>query len=184
MFGSGDSDDELINSSQSAKEEYDIPGAPVDHPAENKKKLSLATEYPIQGSKLPTDQEVCRWIEEAEEVKATHVKKYWGETLTCPSRHQVAKQRIHLLRRAHRAGESSSPLKRDIFRIVNSEDSTSLSGEPSDEQIKAIKHKVWFEQTPNEVSAVVKLTQDIWDRVNKQERGSGQAECAGQLDMA
>ena len=110
--------------------------------------------------------------------------KKWSETLTCPSRHQVAKQRIHALRRAYQAGESSDSLRRDIFRIVNSEDSTNLSGDLNDDQIKEVKHKVWFEQKPNDVSEVVKLTEDIWERVNKQERGAVHADYANPLCMA
>ena len=56
--------------------------------------------------------------------------------------------------------------KKDIFRIVNSEDSTIVSGDLSDDQIIEIKRNVWFEKKSNDVNEMMRLTEDIWKRVN------------------
>ena len=88
--------------------------------------------------------------------------KYWGETLTCPSRHQMAKDYIRARRRAAPTAQARS---RDVFRIINDDDQNEESFQSEEEKIREIKQKVWFDNKASDVEEVVRATKAIWDRV-------------------
>ena len=112
---------------------------------------------------LPSNVQICKWMEEANaDGDNEPSKKYWGETLTCPSRHQMAKDYIRARRRAAPTAQARS---RDVFRIINDDDQNEESFQSEEEKIREIKQKVWFDNKASDVEEVVRATKAIWDRV-------------------
>ena len=95
LFGSALSDEELINSSQSNKEDNTFADMAPQQSTEFANELSSIRIKPRfeQQQKLreelPSNVQICKWMEEANDTDGDYKpsKKYWGETLTCPSRY-------------------------------------------------------------------------------------------------
>ena len=172
LFGSALSDDELINSSQSAKEDNTFAGMAPQGSTEFANEPSRIgaherAEPRLPREELPSNVQICKWMEEAcTDGDGEPPKKYWGEALTCPSRHQIAKDYITAKRRAAPTAQAS---RGNVFRIINDGDQDEESFQSEEERIQEIKQKVWYENQASDVEGVVQATKEIWDRVHRRD---------------